>query len=108
VSAPLSQVSSVQPSRWDPSHVYLAWSLCRTVSLGGGLFRIGPRGGHQYRYAVRVGIDSCGIAKGGCFLYRDRADAERAFLKYAAEERLAGSFGGTAADPDSIDVELAR
>lgn len=92
----------------DPNHVYLAWSLGKTVSLASGLFRLGSRGGRQHRYAVRLDVDEQGIAKGGCCLTSDRAEAEAWFLKYAAEERLPGSFGGTATDPDSIDVEIAQ
>ncbi len=91
----------------DKSHVFLAWSLCCTVSLAGGLFSIGPRGGKRFRYAVRRGIDECGIAKDGCSLFESRESAEACFLR-ACPERLPGSFGGTPQDPDSIDVGLAR
>lgn len=90
-------------------HTYLAWSLGRTVSLAGGFFRVGPRGGKEHRYAVRLGVDEMGIAKGGCCLTSDRDEAVAWFLKYCEEERrLYGSFGGTGIDPDSIDVDIAR
>lgn len=91
----------------DMSHTYLAWSLCRTVSLAGGLFTLGPRRGKRFRYAVRRGVDSRGVATDGCSLFESREDAEACFLR-AVPERLPGSFGGTPNDPDSIDVELAR
>ena len=106
MGAGYSKTSRVR-SRWG-DNTYLAWSLGRTVSLAGGFFSLGPRGGKQFRFAVRLGIDECGIAKGGCCLTTDRDEAERWFLKYAAEEPRSGAFGGTPNDPDSIDVEIAR
>lgn len=90
------------------SNAMLAWSLDRRTSFAGGLFKLGPRGGKQHRYAVRLEIDHQGIAKGGCCLFTDRDEAEACFLKYAQPARLPGAFGGTPTDPDSIDVELAR
>lgn len=88
--------------------VYLAWSLDRKTSFASDFFHVGPRGGLQHRYAVRLGIDHQGIAMGGCCMFTDRDEAERCFLRNAEPMRLPGAFGGTPADPDSIDVEIAR
>jgi len=64
----------------------IAVSLGRTVTLSGGTFAVGPRGGRQVRYPVRRGIGHDGIAYGGCNLYRDLAAATEGFLRAAAEE----------------------
>jgi len=104
--APLRDVSSVRIA-WTGG-CYLAWSVCRTVSLASDFLRVGPRGGRHQRYAVRRGIDSTGIATDGCSLFTNLDDAVECFLRYADAVRLPGTYGGTAIDPDSIDVSIAR
>lgn len=80
--------------------IYLAWSVDRRTSFATGFFGVGPRGGKQFRYAVRCGIDDAGIAKGGCCLFKREQydDALRCFLEQAR------SHGGTWNDPDSVEV----
>lgn len=104
--APYASTSKVT-LRWGPG-IYLAWSLDRKTSLASDLFAVGPRGGRQHRYAVRLGIDESGVAVGGCCLFKTREEADECFLRYAAAPPPRATYGGTAACPDSIDVEAAR